>query len=26
MKSIEERRLEEKDEAGNNPWRTWGPY
>jgi hypothetical protein len=26
MKSIEERRLEEKDKDGNNPWRKWGPY
>lgn len=26
MKSIEERRLEEKDKEGNNPWRQWGPY
>lgn len=26
MKSIEEKRLEEKDKKGNQVWRKWGPY
>lgn len=26
MKSIEERRVEERDEKGNQVWRKWGPY
>lgn len=26
MKSIEERRIEERDEKGNQVWRKWGPY
>ena len=26
MKWIEEKRLEERDERGNQTWRNWGPY